>query len=61
MATQESYNIVVLMRLEPGRYKKAFAKSLIPDKNGNIRVRYASGKFSSWSIDNTLTENYIAL
>lgn len=52
------YTTMVLMRLEPGRYKKAYAKSLTPDKNGNIKVRYDSGRTSSWSAKNTLTEEY---
>ena len=53
------YKIPVMMRLEKGRYKKAWAKSLTPDRRGNIRVRYESGSFSSWAAEKTIEiENY---
>lgn len=50
------YLVPVLMRIEKGRYKKAYAKSLKPQK-GIIKVRYDNGKNSTWTVENVLDFN----
>lgn len=42
------YTIPVQRRLETGRYAFAWAKSLTPDKRGQIRVRTSDGQSTSW-------------
>ncbi|KKN85470.1 hypothetical protein LCGC14_0277890 [marine sediment metagenome] len=42
------YTIPVMRRLEKGRYASAFAKSLEPDKNGQIKVRTSDLRSTSW-------------
>ncbi len=42
------YTIPVKRRLEPGRYVFGYAKSLTPDKNGQIKVRTSDLQSTSW-------------
>ena len=42
------YIIPVKRQLEPGRYVYAYAKSLTPDRRGQIKVRTPSLKSTSW-------------
>ena len=55
---ESGFTIPVFFRLEKGRYKIAFAKTLKPDKNGCINVKYKSGRKSKWLADKTLLEGY---
>lgn len=50
------YIIPVKRRIENGKFAKAYARSLISDKYGNIRVRFDDGSFSMWSKDSTIHE-----
>ena len=52
--SEKGFIIPVKMRICQGKYAKAFAKSFMPDKNGNIKVCYDSGKTSTWKIANTI-------
>ena len=42
------YTIPVQRRLETGRYVFAYAKSLKPDKRGQIKVRTSTGQSTNW-------------
>ncbi len=42
------YTIPVMRRLEPGRYVHGYARSLKPDKNGQIKVRTSDLQSTSW-------------
>lgn len=50
------YNIPVKRRIGDGRYVIAYAKTLDPDKNGNIRVRTPKGTNTTWTAENTIHE-----
>mgnify|MGYP005853154473 CR=1 FL=1 len=53
------YNIRVQKKKNNGRYKIAFAKSINPDKNGNIRVRTNNLFTKIWSADGVeIVKNY---
>lgn len=53
------YIIPVKKKISEGRYKIAFAKSLEPDKNGNIRVRNHNLYTKTWSYEGVEPlENY---
>jgi hypothetical protein len=40
----------------PGRYQKAWAKSLEPNKQNKISVCFDDGRRSTWSVDITIHE-----
>lgn len=42
------YTIPVMRRIEHGRYAFAYAKSLEPDKRGQIKVRTSDLRSTSW-------------
>jgi hypothetical protein len=42
------YTIPVMRQIEHGRYAFAYAKSLVPDKRGQIKVRTSDLKSTSW-------------
>ena len=42
------YTIPVMRRLEKGKYAFAYAKSLEPDKRGQIKVRTSDLRSTSW-------------
>lgn len=50
---ERGFNIPVMFKIGEGRYKKAFARSLVT-KNGKIIVCYDSGRRSSWDTKNTI-------
>jgi len=53
------YIIPVQKKMSVGKYKIAFAKSLTPDKNNQIRVRTHNLFSKTWSADNvTKIPNY---
>ncbi len=51
---EKGYLIPVQRKIAKGKYQKAFAKSLTPNKNGMIRVCYDDGTSSSWTAKNTI-------
>lgn len=53
---EKGFTIPVKRRIGQGRYQKGFARSLEPDKNGNISVCYDSGKRSTWRAEVTIHE-----
>ena len=55
---QRGYNIPVMLRIRKGVYKKAWARTLDPDKNGNVKVCYESGKVSAWNDDKVIRETH---
>jgi len=48
-AQEKGFTIPVKRRIEQGRYVAAYAKTLEPDRNGQIQVCYPEGKRSSWN------------
>ena len=55
---ERGFTIPVMLRIKKGVYKKAWAKTLDPDKNGNIKVCYESGKTSYWNDDKVIRETH---
>lgn len=51
---EKGFTIPVMKSIRPGVYAKGFVKTLDPDKNGNLRVCYDSGKTSTWKADTTI-------
>ena len=48
------YHIPVQRKLAEGRYAPAYAKTLEPDKNGNIKVRTDKGRNLSWRAESVI-------
>jgi hypothetical protein len=46
------FNIPVKRKIGLGRYQKGWAKSLVP-VNGKIKIRFDSGRRSSWAAEVT--------
>jgi hypothetical protein len=51
------YTIPVKIRIETGRYKYGYVKSLTPDERGNLRIMYGKdGKLSSRAAEGVIHE-----
>ena len=53
---EKGFTIPVKKRIEAGRYRKAWAKSLEPNSNNQIAVCYDSGRRSTWNAESTIHE-----
>ena len=55
-AERLGYTIPVKIKLEPGRFKHGYVKTLTPDSRGNVRIMYGSGRISSRAVETLIHE-----